>query len=57
MMALAYHSVGYLQHTNWQVREGILHLVANCLLAQGQIDELNNDPNSLEIDPNHFSFN
>jgi len=40
MMAIAYHSVAYLQHTNWHVREGILYLLADCLIAQGMIDEL-----------------
>lgn len=29
----ANHAVGYLGHTNWHVREGILHLIANCLIV------------------------
>jgi len=37
----ANHATGYLGHTNWHVREGILHLIANCLIVQGQQDELN----------------
>lgn len=28
-------ALGYLAHTNWHVREGILHLVANCFIEQG----------------------
>lgn len=34
-------AIGYLGHTIWHVREGILHLLANCLIVQGQQDELN----------------
>jgi len=30
-----------LTHTNWHVREGILHLIANCLIVQSHLDELN----------------
>ena len=26
-------AISYLGHTNWHVREGILHLVANCLIV------------------------
>lgn len=37
----ANYAIGYLGHTNWHVREGILHLLANCLIVQGQQDELN----------------
>ena len=32
----ANHAIGYLGHTNWHVREGILHLIANCLIVQAQ---------------------
>jgi len=37
----AHQAIKYLQHTNWHVREGILHLIANCLIAQSHLDELN----------------
>ena len=60
LMAIAYHAIGYLQHTNWHVREGILHLLADCLLSQAQADELNghdNTNNNESIDPNHLAFN
>lgn len=40
LMTIAYHSIGYLQHTNWQVREGILYLIADCIITQGTMDEL-----------------
>ena len=29
----ANHAISYLGHTNWHVREGILHLIANCLIV------------------------
>lgn len=59
LMAIAYHSIGYLQHTNWHVREGILYLLADCIITQGNVDELNaHDNNKQEtLDPNHFAFN
>jgi hypothetical protein len=25
-------AINYIKHTNWHVREGILHLIANCLI-------------------------
>lgn len=28
-------AISYLGHTIWHVREGILHLLANCLIVQG----------------------
>ena len=34
-------AISYLGHTNWYVREGILHLLAYCLIFQAQQDELN----------------
>lgn len=37
----ANYAIGYLGHTNWYVREGILVLLANCLIVQGQQEELN----------------
>lgn len=54
-MAIAYHSIGYLQHTNWHVREGILHLLADCIISQGNFDELNGPRQT--ADPNHLAFN
>lgn len=59
LMAIAYHSIGYLQHTNWHVREGILHLLADCIIAQGQMDELEGPAGARQetMDPNHFAFN
>ena len=36
----ANYAIGYLGHTNWYVREGILVLMANCLIVQGQQEEL-----------------
>lgn len=41
-LQFATEAIGYLGHTNWHVREGILHLVANCLIEQEQQDQLNN---------------
>jgi hypothetical protein len=45
LLAIAYHSIGYLQHTNWHVREGILHLLADCIISQGNLDELSSPVN------------
>lgn len=28
-------AVDYIRHINWHVREGVLHLIANCLIVQG----------------------
>lgn len=58
-MAIAYHSIGYIQHTNWHVREGILYVLADCLISQGMIDELNGiTPDSRQmVDPNHLAIN
>jgi len=55
-MTISYHSIGYLQHTNWHVREGILHLLAHCIISQGNLDELNG-PSKDSFDPNHMAFN
>ena len=33
-------AINYIKHTNWHVREGILHLIANCLIIQEQNNEL-----------------
>lgn len=41
-------AISYLDHTNWYVREGILHLLANCLIVQGQQDELNGNLNKAD---------
>jgi hypothetical protein len=57
LMAIAYHSIGYLQHTNWHVREGILYLLADCIITQGNMDEMQQNLREESLDPNHFSFN
>lgn len=59
LMAIAYHSIGYLQHTNWHVREGILHVLGDCIISQGNFDDLNSPSQQRAdiLDPNHLAFN
>jgi len=57
LMAIAYHSIGYLQHTNWHVREGILHLLADCIISQGNFDDLKGPLSQEPLDPNHLAHN
>jgi hypothetical protein len=37
----AMQSINFIRHTNWHVREGILHLIANSIIVQNQQEELN----------------
>lgn len=41
-------SINFIRHTNWHVREGILHLIANSIIVQSQQDELNGGSNPNE---------
>ena len=56
LMTIADQSLKNLQHTNWHVREGVLHLIANCLLAQAQQDELNGPMTEKDQELHHMVF-
>lgn len=33
-------AISYCRHNNWHVREGVMHLLANCLISNSQMSDI-----------------